>query len=377
MPGKYLLYTAGDYITTPVTGGTKRFHELLDFLLQNGNTVYLLAPGNIDIPERGNCTILPIKTYHSKFLPDGLLNLLFNWRTFKRASRLNVDRTILFSVAYGIQGVLARFRRIVLLLREDLIEYHKTNLPKKTGKFNPRILFYQYIEGLVLKHVEKIIVQSNYDKDKLMERHPNIKDSITRKTTILPNNVNASWMLSSKYLIREAPVYPGKICHLIFSGSFDTKRKGVEILLEAVKLLLKEKFPVHLSLMGDGRLRNDLEMKYKMYDQIVFLGYQENPFTMIARSDLLVVPSLADSFPNTLLEGLFLEIPVIGSNRGGIPEMLQYTELLFEPKPMELKEKIHDIIVNNRFELLRQKCIERKKHFTFDWSSKLVQQIDQ
>lgn len=376
MSKTYLLYTAGDYIETPVTGGTKRFYELLESLLETGNKVYLIAPKNINIPSKNKCRVLSIRTYHSRFVPDSLLNLLMNMKTFRKAKKLSVDRTILFSVPYGIQGVLAGFRRIVLLLREDLLEYNSYYSEKKDKLFNLRLFFYKFVERIVVKRVATIILQSEYDKYNLLSRHKNISDSIEKKILILSNNVNASWMTSSRHLIRQKPVEPKDEFHLVFSGSMDTRRKGGEVILEAVKQLLQEGFSVKLSLLGDGKYRRIYEQQYNVFDNIDFLGYQQNPLEFISHADLLVVPSFADSCPNVILEGLFLQIPVIGSNKGGIPEILKYPELLFEPDVLSLKSKIEKIITGKQLENIRQKCIERKKHFIFDWSTLLIQLIN-
>ncbi|MFP4047232.1 MAG: hypothetical protein ACLFT4_05680, partial [Bacteroidales bacterium] len=62
--------------------------------------------------------------------------------------------------------------------------------------------------------------------------------------------------------------------------------------------------------------------------------------------------------------------------RGGIPEILKYPELLFEPDVLSLKSKIEKIITGKQLENIRQKCIERKKHFIFDWSTLLIQLIN-
>ncbi|MFO8236563.1 MAG: glycosyltransferase [Bacteroidales bacterium] len=376
MVKRYLFYTAGDYDKTPETGGSKRFYELLKYLIEQGNEVFLIAPEDIKLPRWENLHLIPVKTYHSKIFPNGFLNLIFNWRTIRKASRIPVDKTVLFSVVYGIQGVLAGMPNIVLLLREDLIDYQLYRRVKNKYFFILKVFFYRLIEYITFRNIEKIIVQSHYDKAVLLKRHSVIHEKISDKTEVLINNVNASWMLFSENLVRKIPVQPKGDYHFIFTGNFHSERKGASIVLAAVNSLLQDGFPICLFLLGGGKLRKTYEEEYKNRDRIIFLGYQTDPLKVISRVDLLIVPSLADSCPNTVLEGLYLKIPVIGTNRGGIPELLKEPELLFEPDVSSLKEKLKDIIENNKFELLRQKCIKRSDELNFDWSSKLVQMID-
>ena len=67
----------------------------------------------------------------------------------------------------------------------------------------------------------------------------------------------------------------------------------------------------------------------------------------LAAADVFVIPSLQDNLPNTILEAMSCEVPVIGSNVGGIPDMVRdgNTGLLFEPgNPSELEQKIRYLI---------------------------------
>jgi len=185
---------------------------------------------------------------------------------------------------------------------------------------------------------------------------------------VLPNNVNPSWIRKNNEEKTRKNTEGSNVYEIAFVGNVDNYRKGLHVLLGAVEKLLYKKYPVKLNVIGTGQLVGK-HRKYLNIKQIEFLGRKDEPMKYLADQDLLVVPSLADSFPNTVLEGLYMEIPVIGSKRGGIPEILKYEELLFEPEEEALFTKIARMIDENLFESYKQLCVQRKDALAFDWEA--------
>lgn len=370
----FVFYTAGDYLHTPSTGGTGRYLELLEYFLEAGDNVYILAPENINIQHHTNLYHIPIKTYRSKFLPNGLLNFLFNLKSFHTVKRLDTDGLILFSVPYAIQGVLAGLKNINLFIREDILQnmhfraQNEKGVRKRLIKLELKL--FRLIERYTLKKVQKIILQSHYAKGVLKQRHTGICEKLEKKSYILYNNVNARWMLCYSDYIRQKSVNRKNGYYFIFIGRINTKIKGLHLLLEAVRYLLDKGYPLQLDVIGEGLLKSDYKYLYRSYNQIKFVGWMDQPMTILPNYDLLIVPSLSDSFPNVILEALFLEFPVIGSEAGGIPEILFYPELMFKPSERDLAAKLQEVIENKRLEDIQQKCRERKQALTFNWGEK-------
>jgi len=369
---KFLFYTSDNYHDHSLTGGNKRYIEILYSLIDNGEEVFLLAPQDIYLPKKEYFQILPIKPRESKKLPNGLLNFLLNRKAFKRAKKLNIDRTVLFSFPYGIQGALAGLPDIVLFLREDFFEYKKYSHASKITVLKPvsKSLF-RLLERFTLKKARQIIVQCNYDKQAIISRHRKLQPSIEQKIRVLPNNVNPSWIAKNNVEKTRSNKEGTYVYEIAFVGNVDNYRKGLHVLLKAMEKLIRKKYPVKLNVIGSGQLIEKYRLKYLNAEQIDFHGRKDEPMKHLAEQDLLVVPSLADSFPNTVLEGLYMEIPVIGSQRGGIPEILKYEELLFEPEEEALFAKIAGIIDENLFESYKQLCMQRKDALTFDWGAEV------
>jgi glycosyltransferase involved in cell wall biosynthesis len=131
-------------------------------------------------------------------------------------------------------------------------------------------------------------------------------------------------------------VGPDKTCITFgFIGSL-VPIKGIEPLLEAfARFVGATDRRARLLVAGDGKddFAQGLRRRFAG-EQIVFLG-RVDPTRFYPLLDVLVVPSLSnDTFPFVVYEALGQGVPVIGSRRGGIPEVVQdgVTGLLFDPE---------------------------------------------
>ena len=160
-----------------------------------------------------------------------------------------------------------------------------------------------------------------------------------------------------------------------FVGGFDDLRKGQELFLKAAEQLTQKYPDVEFLPVGGGKRLQDWQERYQT-EHIRFLGRMDNPLLVMKRCDLLVVPSLADSCPNTVMEALYLGIPVIGSKAGGIPEILLDEQALFPPDWEQLAKKIEDCYRDRSFlEQLSEKQAKRKEELSFDWAERIIELI--
>jgi glycosyltransferase involved in cell wall biosynthesis len=366
----FVTYTLDLFDGTNVTGGNKRFKELVCSLAEKGDTIHLFIPNNANFPTHDNIIRYSLKKPESSILPVGLLAFIMNYRKLSSIKKFNCEKVILVSVPYGIQGALLGLKNLALILWEDFIGVRRIKYQQKKLKilngFKIKVL--TIIEAYALKIANQIISQCNYDKKQLIQRHKKLEQEIATKTYVIPNNVNPSWIKQHETLISEkANRRKSEEFTIYFIGNLNDPKKGAHILLEAVSKLIEKEYHIRLIVIGGGKLLSNYAQKYSKYKQIEFWGYQKNPMQYLVNADLLVVPSLVDSFPNTIMEGLFLEIPVIGSRRGGIPEMLQDEELLFEPEADQLFHKIASLLDNNTYKKYRDLCLKRKEALHFDW----------
>jgi len=136
--------------------------------------------------------------------------------------------------------------------------------------------------------------------------------------------------------------------------------KGVMDLVEAVKIARKEhNLDLSLLLVGEGRLRKRLEQTGREFlgpNRLAVTGHiphHQIPEYMNAL-DMLVLPSRTtdrwkEQFGRVLIEALGCRVPVIGSDSGHIPDLIEDTGggLIFrEGDPTDLAEKIQQLVEN-------------------------------
>lgn len=131
-----------------------------------------------------------------------------------------------------------------------------------------------------------------------------------------------------------------------------SEQKGVKYLIEAIKLLEAEDIVVFIA--GSGELEDDLKeqaRKLGLSKKIVFLGYKGNTSDIITSCDFMVMPSLYEGLPLTLIEYFQNGKTVVATKIPGIEEVITsgYNGLLVNPKnSKELAEDIKLLLNNER-----------------------------
>ncbi len=103
---------------------------------------------------------------------------------------------------------------------------------------------------------------------------------------------------------------------LVCIGRLD-KGKNQKLLIEAVNILSKKGYRLLVYLIGEGIERDNLQRlinKFELQESIKLIGYQNNPFQYLSKSNLLVSVSNYEGFGNTLVEALALGINVVSTD---------------------------------------------------------------
>ena len=74
-----------------------------------------------------------------------------------------------------------------------------------------------------------------------------------------------------------------------------------------------------------------------MNENIELLGFQPEPLELLKNSDVFILPSYSEGYPNTILEALSVGVLVIASKVGGVPEIIKSGINGFMYNPDDLK----------------------------------------
>lgn len=145
------------------------------------------------------------------------------------------------------------------------------------------------------------------------------------------------------------------------------EQKGQHLLIEAMNLLYDKN--IQLVIVGhcmDHDYMSNIRMKcdqYNLDDRVFFIPFTEHPQEIMSTIDLIVLPTYEETFGLIVIEGMMAKTPVIGSNAGGVPEIITdgINGLLFHTRSSsDLAEKIHAICKSDE---LRDKIVKNADVF--------------
>jgi len=370
-----------------LTGAHHRYFHLLEFLSQR-HQVVLVSPSN-PYPECPNITHYSVKApqVNSNLIPNSVLfwaNLCINLRPYLRDINQNKPQIIYtFDEMNAVPAIYLRKklnRPVLLASRSDKIGYRRLALKEQGFRILPRcsvrtkrvntwyLRLFARMVCRVYKKVDRLIVQSEYHKKRILEDCSSID---SRKIHVIPNNISeeirANWDSYHRPRIFKGAEKEGK---LVYVGSL-VPRKGVQYLIEALAKLRDDGRKLILTVVGYGEDQQRLEKLSRqkgVHEQVHFVGYVSDPLPYIAQADLLVLPSLDDAFPNVVLEAMAVGTPVIATEVGAVPEMLEFKECLVPPgNANALAERISQALNSSLYKKLERQIEKRAQYYSFNW----------
>tara|TARA_R110001592_G_scaffold66617_3_gene204614 strand:+ start:7042 stop:8073 length:1032 start_codon:yes stop_codon:yes gene_type:complete len=120
---------------------------------------------------------------------------------------------------------------------------------------------------------------------------------------------------------------------LVMHATSLEKHKGFDVTLNAARILQEKNSPVHFLLLGSGPQEVDLRNQAEALHNVFFMSTQQDMGTWFASANLLIHPSYKEGLGSVILEAMAAGLPVIASNTGGIPDIIENekTGILIEP----------------------------------------------
>ena len=321
----------------PTIGGLQyQVKWLAEGIAEQGEEIYLLTPNDAsayieqknDYPKNVNLTfgkshfsniikfrkviqqIKPDIIHAHTIIPDGFYVLLAR----------GLSKTPLIITSHGI----------------DIVKIKEINYGYR---LNP---IYSLIIKGVLKRCDKHVVVSN-----AMIKYASDAGSSHDKIVVIPNGIPSRKEVAEEKveLIKEKYNLQDNYCILTLSGMRPIK--GLEYLIRALPIVLKE-HNVHLLMACKGEYEAYIKAlieKFNLSKHITFLGFVsgEEKLALLKACDIFCIPSVFESFGIVILEAMQYGKPVIASEAGGMPEIIDNGKngLLVPPKePKKLADAI-------------------------------------
>ncbi|MBU0546384.1 glycosyltransferase family 4 protein [Patescibacteria group bacterium] len=231
-----------------------------------------------------------------------------------------------------------------------------------------KITLYVWLEKMTAKLKDKIIVLSPQDfeagknagipegkmvivplgiimpekiltKDEARGKIKALRDSSATFFSARNDNEGGSDGIASSPALR-APrndIWVGAIANLY-------KTKGLDVLVEAIHRIpdqVRNDKRICCFIIGEGPERNSLEnliKEYNLQNVVHLVGCIENASELLPAFDLFMLPSRKEGLPYVILEAMSQNIPIISTNVGGIPSLVEdkKTGLLVDPERPDL-----------------------------------------
>ena len=150
--------------------------------------------------------------------------------------------------------------------------------------------------------------------------------------------------------------------------------KGFDRLIEAIHRLITEGHEIYLWIIGEGEEKNKLNAlicQYNLKENIVLMGFQENPYPFIREADLFVLSSHIEGYSLVIAEAFMLGVPVVSTRCSGPIELLSNGEygVLVDNSEEGIYKGIKTVLSNEKlYKELKEKSQIRGKQLSAEQS---------
>jgi len=209
-------------------------------------------------------------------------------------------------------------------------------------RYNPRFSYvFKTINFLLSKHTDRIIACSNAVAQRLSK-----EEKISKNKFLVLHNIIKPQKFIVNYTKDETKIKLGLSPDdtvIGYVGSL-TKVKGPAYLLEAFKKILHFYPTAKLLFVGDGPLKKMLKTvsaEKGIGNSVLFMGYRRDVPQILKAIDVFALPSVGEGFGISLIEAMYMGLPCVATDVGGIPEVVKNggTGILVPPANSEALAK--------------------------------------
>lgn len=255
------------------------------------------------------------------------------------------------------------------LLLKPLTDYNFVNGSVRHGITSPKLSHYW---RMLFLHCSKHIVANSY---------AGLKVNHLKRGDVLYNGIDEKFF----NIKATSPVVLDLKCKIkspvLISVANLVPYKDYFTVLDALAVIKKKGYDYSYLVIGDGPLKNEVNLKIKNFglsEQVMLLGSKNNVEEYLSIADIFIHSSKGEGCSNSILEAMAAGLPIIATNVGGIPEIVDKTYgILFDYKNKE--ELIYAIeLLLNDMEKAREmgKLAKEKAHRLYSINSMLQRYYD-
>ncbi|MBI4683850.1 MAG: glycosyltransferase family 4 protein [Nitrospirae bacterium] len=341
-------------------------------MLRRGHKVYIAAPEESNIFSRANNA--GIAVFPLLLKKKNLLDFL-KIAALIKGKRIDIINTHSSSDSWvaTIAARISRLKPLILRTRHLSTPIAKNPLSR---------LLYNTLPDVVITTGEEIrqrmIDDNKFDSSKIFSIPTGVDTEVFNPAKVKP----AFYLKNLPIPSDNSPLPPftkggqGGIKDGFLIGMVSVLRswKGHRYLIEAAPYILKKIPDAFFYIAGDGpQLQNIKKMitEFSLENKIFMLGHRNDTPQIFASFDVIVHPSYAnEGVPQSILQAMAMEKPVIASDAGAIKEIVinRETGFLIEPKnPYQIAEKTIELYENPKlgieFGKKGRRLVERKYSF--------------
>lgn len=353
-------------LTRAFSGGVKNYLlALIDKLGKEGFRIHIAGPGGSLVDDLKTSTIM---TFPLEF--SDRLALHEDWSAARKLAKIIRNENIKLVHAQGykaafIAGLAAKKAKTPV----TIVTLHDFVFNEGSGKM--KHLYFDIAEHFMPAMVDKIITVSKSLRKRVLEKGK-IEGSkvivINAGVRPLPGGAIASRrILNVKDMLALNTAAP----LIVTVGSLHSQ-KGIKYLLTAATHVLREFPNAQFLIVGDGPQKHELDIvaeKSGIHKRVTFTGWRDDARDIMAAADIIVLPSMIEGMPYSILEAMAAGKPVVSTLTGGIPEVLidRETGFLVPPKkPMAIAKAIIYLLQNRDIAVQMGMAGKRRSEELFD-----------
>ena len=357
-------------------GGPYQAHCWAEYLSQRGHSVYAVYPSYLQTPAPTNMNY-SVSLVRGGAYFVGAVNVVAVVRKILQTTKVDIIHVI------GHNSIFVKYfvpETTTLCASSWLPQLRDVRwqdiCTRKLLRWRSH-LFYLLADKSICRSAARVIVNSEYSAKQAVDNY-HIR---AHKVRWMYNGVHRYEIVDARNFQMNYFRHPVR---LLFVGAL-ISQKGIITLLEMAEILGHRDIPFTLDVVGPGKDKSYVIGKLKAIktkDKVIFHGVvgHDKVIEYYRNSDIFCFPSEEESFGLVLVEAMAAGLPVISSNSGAIPEVVEEgkTGILVQPGKADKFADAVEFLLNHpdKMRQMGLQGIQRvRENFTWDKAARRLEQI--